>query len=101
MGHNRPEAGVFGWQFSVFSQRVVWSPRRPIYAVLRYQLIARATYLPKGYLTKPRLRLRCDSQTRFGNKAQIYRGLQSLQNLFINRIADGHAVAVSQAGLWP
>ena len=61
-------------QFSVFSLGAVWSPRRPIYAVLRYQLIARATYLPKGYLTKPRLRLRCDSQTRFGNKAQIYSG---------------------------
>jgi len=46
-------AGVFRSQFCL---RSVWSPRRPIYAVLRYQLIARATYLLEGYL---RLRLRC------------------------------------------
>ena len=47
-----------------FWLRPVWSPRRPIYAALRYQLIAIATYLPKGYLTKPRFRLRSGSRTR-------------------------------------
>ena len=46
-------AGVFRSQFCLGA---VWSTRRPVYAVLRYQLIARATYLPEGYL---RLRLRC------------------------------------------
>jgi len=33
-----------------FWLRPIWSPRRPIYAALRYQLVALATYLPKGYL---------------------------------------------------
>ena len=46
-------AGVFRSQFCLGA---VWSTRRPVYAVLRYQLIARATYLPEDYL---RLRLRC------------------------------------------
>jgi hypothetical protein len=45
---------VMDEKFSVFSVqfwlRPVWSPRRPIYAALRYQLVALATYLPKGYL---------------------------------------------------
>jgi len=30
-----------------FWLRPVWSPRRPIYAALRYQLVALATYLAK------------------------------------------------------
>jgi hypothetical protein len=43
--YNRPKAGVGGVQFWL---RPVWSPKRPIYASLRCQLIARATYLPEG-----------------------------------------------------
>jgi hypothetical protein len=35
----------------------------------------------------------------FSNKAQIYSGLQSLQNLFINRIADGHALVAAATSL--
>jgi hypothetical protein len=50
--------------------RAIWSPQRPIFASLRYQLIARATYLPKGYLTKPRFRLRSDSQTRLSGRSR-------------------------------
>ena len=50
---SRTMAGVFRSQFCLGA---VWSTRRPVYAVLRYQLIARATYLPEDYL---RLRLRC------------------------------------------
>ena len=53
-----------------FWLRPIWLPRRPIYAALRCQLVAlatylpkgylvaAATYLPKGYLTKLRFRLR-------------------------------------------
>ena len=39
---SRTMAGVFRSQFCLGA---VWSTRRPVYAVLRYQLIARATYL--------------------------------------------------------
>ena len=42
-----------------FWLRPVWSPRRPIYAALRYQLVALATYLPKGYLVAAATYLRC------------------------------------------
>jgi hypothetical protein len=53
-----------------FWLRPVWSPRRPIYAALRYQLVALATYLPKGHLTKPRFLLRSGSQTQLSKRSR-------------------------------
>jgi hypothetical protein len=45
----RDEEGA-RWFRVQFWLRPVWSPQRPIYAALRCQLVALATYLPRGYL---------------------------------------------------
>ena len=42
-----------------FASGISWSLQRPIYAALRYQLVALATYLPKGYLVAAATYLRC------------------------------------------
>ena len=42
-----------------FWLRPIWSPRRRIYAALRCQLVALATYLPKRYLVAAATYLRC------------------------------------------
>jgi hypothetical protein len=54
----RDEEGV-RWFRVQFWLRPVWSPRRPIYAALRFQLVALATYLPWGYLVAAATYLRC------------------------------------------
>jgi hypothetical protein len=70
--HNRPEAGVDSVQFSVFSQRAIWSPQRPI--------CLRAIWSPQRPIfaalrfTKPRYQLIASSDPsslRFGSKTRL------------------------------